>query len=95
MEHVGDHDGKSKTSSAADPKHYPATNNGESETHVGSYLPTWTEIAERAHQLWLQQGCPQGYADQNWQDAERELRTAALSRRLTDTVHEKAGSVQS
>ena len=32
------------------------------------------QIAVRARQLWQEKGCPQGCDEQNWLDAERELR---------------------
>jgi hypothetical protein len=35
--------------------------------------PTQEEIALRAHQLWLQQGCPHGHDVDNWLEAERQL----------------------
>jgi hypothetical protein len=65
--------------------------NGKSKTA----LPTVAEIAERAYHLWYERGCRDDSAEQNWLDAERELHDAALSRRLTQIAHEKAGSVQS
>jgi hypothetical protein len=90
MAHTEDRDGKLDTASAADPDHYPKTTNGENH-HDDFGLPSQAEIAQRAHQLWIEQGCPQGAAQQNWLDAERELHTAALSRR---TAHEKSGSIK-
>jgi hypothetical protein len=30
-------------------------------------------IAERAYFLWLEKGCPEGTADQDWVEAERQL----------------------
>ena len=36
--------------------------------------PTRTEIELRAHQLWCQQGCPNGHDVDNWMEAERQLR---------------------
>jgi hypothetical protein len=56
--------------------------------------PTPSEIAERAHQLWLEQGMPSNTAEQNWLDAERELKAAVKSRSLVEKVQENAGSVQ-
>ena len=34
---------------------------------------TSEQIAERAYFLWIEKGCPQGTADQDWIEAEREL----------------------
>ncbi len=30
-------------------------------------------VRERAHQLWLQAGCPEGRGDEHWQQAERDI----------------------
>jgi hypothetical protein len=63
-----DHDGKSKTSSAVDAKHYP---DGDSqEDHL---LPTHSEIAALAHRLWTEQGRPSHSAERDWVEAERLL----------------------
>ena len=35
--------------------------------------PTTEQITERAHQMWLDEGCPEGRAHIHWQKAEREL----------------------
>jgi|HubBroStandDraft_5_1064220.scaffolds.fasta_scaffold164601_2 hypothetical protein len=68
MDHNADHDGKSKTSSAVDGKHYPDIQS--QEDHL---LPTHSQIAALAHQIWLQQGSPGGSADDDWLEAERRL----------------------
>jgi len=34
---------------------------------------TTEQIAQRAYFLWLERGCPQGTADQDWMDAELQL----------------------
>jgi len=94
MAHFGDQDGKSRTASAVDEKHYPPLEKKDHEPPEPSYVPTHAEIAERAHQLWLDQGCPTGTDENNWIQAERELRDSMLSRRLTEMSHEKGGSVQ-
>ncbi len=36
--------------------------------------PATQQIAERAWQIWQEQGCPDGCAEQNWLQAEAELR---------------------
>jgi hypothetical protein len=69
--------------------------NKDHESPEASALPTDAEIADRAYHLWLDHGCPEGSDEQNWLEAERELRDAALSRRLTQLANEKGGSVQS
>jgi hypothetical protein len=58
-------------------------------------LPTHEEIAERAHALWIERGCPNGSDEANWLEAERELHDAVLSRRLLEIADSKGGSVQS
>ncbi|HEX3397811.1 MAG TPA: DUF2934 domain-containing protein [Steroidobacteraceae bacterium] len=36
-------------------------------------MPEHRSIGELAYQLWLSRGCPEGTAEQDWLDAEREL----------------------
>ena len=93
MSRIVDHDGKSKTSSAADHSHYP----DPTETPVDEQTepPSHAEIAALAHRLWVEQGRPTGSAEQNWFEAESELKTAAGSRTLVHKLHKHAGSVQS
>ena len=93
MSRLGDHDGKSKSSSAADHSHYPDPR--ERAVDEQTEPPGNAEIAARAHQLWVEQGKPSGSAEQNWFEAERELKTAAGSRTLVHKLHQQAGSVQS
>ena len=45
-----------------------------------AYEPTHKEIAERAHHLWQQRGGHYGNHDQDWTDAERELRETKAKR---------------
>jgi len=80
-----------KSSSDQDDAQVPA--HGPSSPHHPSE-PTPSEIAERAHQLWLEQGMPANTAEQNWLDAERELKAASRSRSLVEKARENAGSVQ-
>jgi hypothetical protein len=35
--------------------------------------PNREEIAQLAYQLWVARGCPDGSADQDWLEAERQL----------------------
>lgn len=35
-------------------------------------------ISRRAHELWLQRGCPTGTPECDWQEAERQLQAEAL-----------------
>jgi hypothetical protein len=86
MNRQADPDGKSKTASGADSPNYP--DQGEDGA------PAYRHIAARAHQIWLEQGQPGDSAEDNWLQAERELRASATSRRLVEQVREHAGSVQ-
>lgn len=38
--------------------------------------PENRSVGELAYQLWQARGCPDGTAEQDWLDAERQLRTA-------------------
>lgn len=33
------------------------------------------EVAELAYQRWVEKGCPQGIAEEDWLDAEKEVRS--------------------
>lgn len=37
-------------------------------------------IAQRAYELWQQRGCPQGTAENDWYEAEAQLRSERLAR---------------
>ena len=37
-------------------------------------------VAQRAYQIWQSHGCPRGTADEDWLQAETELRSAAFLR---------------
>ena len=41
--------------------------------------PTREQIARRAHEIWVKNGCKHGQDEQNWLEAERQLK-AELSR---------------
>ncbi len=43
------------------------------------------KIAERAYQIWLANGCPDGHAQEHWFQAERELRAAPPAPRTAVT----------
>ncbi len=40
------------------------------------------QIAKRAYELWLGQGCPSGHETENWLEAERELQAQSRAREL-------------
>ncbi|HEU5077769.1 MAG TPA: DUF2934 domain-containing protein [Opitutaceae bacterium] len=62
--------------------------NSTSDTFVRQ--PTTDEIALRAHQIWVEQGCPHGHDVDNWLEAERQLRlglnTTAPNTNLSGSV---------
>jgi hypothetical protein len=88
MSQFGDHDGKSKTASAVDEKHYPEINTSPDGQ------PADGDIAKLAHQLWTQRGCPAGSSEKDWFEAESQLRKAGNSLNALRSVRDKAGSVQ-
>jgi len=89
MPQFGDHDGKSKTSSAVDNAHYPGM-----EGAVDGREPTHGDIAMLAHELWVQQGRPFGTSERDWLEAENRLRQSHRSRVSLEKIHETSGSVQ-
>ena len=94
MATITDRDGKSKTASAVDAKHYPEQNEVPDHHPLVFEAPEIGEIRERAYELWLERGCPHGSADQDWHQAESELRAQNGSERISDKIHETSGSVQ-
>ncbi len=47
---------------------------------MGAKSPTYDQIAQRARELWTKKGCLPGQDEQNWLEAERQLK-AELSRK--------------
>ena len=84
-----DHDGKSKTASAVDAAHYPEQNEFDGEP---SSSTNHEEIAARAHELWIQRGCRDGSAEQDWFEASEELRGKINSH--NSRLPTESGSVQ-
>jgi hypothetical protein len=74
MSYTSDHDGKSKTASAVDQEHYPEQHEVENAELDAAFHPAHEQIAIRACELWHSRGCPEGTADQDWFEAEQELR---------------------
>jgi hypothetical protein len=103
---VTDRDGKSKTASAVDAKHYPEQNEVPAEHPLVSdgpdieqvreieQIPEIEQIKLRAYDLWHRRGCPHGSSDEDWYLAEQELRAQNGSQRISDKLHESSGSVQ-
>jgi hypothetical protein len=54
----------------------------EKENQPPSY-PTHQQIEQRAYDIWLKTGCPQGQDKEHWQQAEKELNGEALEGLLT------------
>lgn len=50
-----------------------------------SLRPSHEEIALRAHQLWLEHGCPMGHDVDNWLEAERQL-TSDFANRTIEVI---------
>ena len=89
-----DRDGKSKTASAVDAKHYPEQNEVAEKDALVTKDPEIQEIEMLAYQLWIERGSPHGSSDQDWHRAEQELRAKRGSQRISDKLHESSGSVQ-
>ncbi len=83
-------DGNSGTASAVDELDYPEQYEVDSRF---SQEDLQSEIAHRAHELWIERGCRYGSHEQDWLDAEREVRAkkASMSTRKIDDV---SGAVQ-
>jgi hypothetical protein len=92
VEHFGDHDGKSKTSSAVDAEHYP--DGGEQENIEDANRPSYAEIAAVAHRIWEQRGRPSDSHEQDWLEAERQLRAGGKTPKDSRILAEQSGSVQ-
>ena len=89
MNPSGDRDGKSKTSSAVDADHYPDVKPGTD--HQAANGPFHVDIEKLAFHLWEKRGCPADSHEEDWLEAERQLREA----QATSTIAEaQAGSVQ-
>ena len=71
---------KSKTHSKATPTcTTQKTYNAAKPTPVVTPTATHDDIAKRAHEIYIKNGCPQGQCEQNWQQAEHELRVQSLT----------------
>jgi hypothetical protein len=94
MATITDRDGKSKTASAVDAKHYPEQNEVPTNHPLVSEAADIEQIKRRAYELWCERGCPDGSADEDWHRAEHELRLRNGDQRISDKLHESSGSVQ-
>jgi hypothetical protein len=91
-EHLCDHDGKSKTSSAVDAEHYP--DGGEQESTEGTRRPSDAKIAAVAHQIWEQRGRPSDSHEQDRLEAERQLIRTGNMPKDNRILAEQSGSIQ-
>lgn len=91
---MSDHDGKSKTASAVDQKHYPEQNEVSNPRWNLRNFPTHRQIEQRAHELWKARGCPRGSPEVDWFRAEEELRAAIKSANAIEGTARRGGSVQ-
>ena len=94
MKYNTDHDGKSKTASAVDQEHYPEQHEVKNSDFEASSHLTHDVIAARAHELWRARGRQEGSAEQDWLEAEAELRANIASRNVLQSTANKGGSVQ-
>jgi hypothetical protein len=79
MKDTSDHDGKSKTASAFDQDHDPEQQEVENPK-LEPELPSFHHyVARRAYDLWNERGRPEGSAEQDWLQAELELRASGIN----------------
>lgn len=62
-------------------KHHEKALTTQEDKHLGSALSDelWERIAKRAYELYLERGCREGCALEDWVDAEREILTSTGS----------------
>jgi hypothetical protein len=53
---------------------------------IASHTPTFGEISMRAHQKWINHGCVNGHAEQDWLEAEAELKSEQSPSMITFNV---------
>ena len=90
MKQRTDQDGKSKTASAVNAEYYPEQHEVAEDSSLA--VVDHDRIARRAHELWLERGCPKGSAEQDWFDAAEQLRALANSQSTRSQTN--SGSVQ-
>jgi Protein of unknown function (DUF2934) len=93
VKHTSDRDGKSKTASAVDQKRHQEQHETKVIENREENSLGYDEIAERAFLIWQSKGCPMGSAEQDWYQAEEELRAITNSRNVTNSTA-KSVSVQ-
>ena len=90
MGNSDDRDGKSKTSSAVDADHYPDAKPPEADHEVASG-PFQVDIEKLAFHLWEKRGRPADSHEEDWLEAERQLRAAQAQSTI---AADQQGSVQ-
>ena len=85
-----DRDGKSKTASAVDADHYPEQN----EIGEDGLFPSVDQIEQRAYEIWVRKGRLEGTAEQDWFEAEQELKSDNPSEPSSPVLRQGSGSVQ-
>jgi hypothetical protein len=90
MSNSVDRDGKSKTSSAVDEEHYPDVKPGAD--HEAASGPFRVDIEKLAFHLWEKRGRPAGSHEEDWLEAERQVRAAQAQSKI---AADQQGSVQS
>ena len=63
----------SKSSQTSKTKNNKSASRGGTKAATKTTL-TYEQIAMRAEHIWRQQGCPAGQDEQNWHEAERQLK---------------------
>lgn len=58
---------------AESPELYTENETEQPSAADGEQQPTSSDVASRAYDLWQQRGCPEGSAEEDWLEAEREL----------------------
>ena len=89
MDNSPDRDGKSKTSSAVDANHYPDVK--PKVDHEAARGPFEVDIEKLAYHLWEKRGRPADSHEEDWLEAERQLRAAKAQSTIAS---EQQGSVQ-
>jgi hypothetical protein len=96
MQYHTDKDGKSKTASGVDVEHYPEQHEVVSHQTLGrDQAPAAEQIRARALELWKARGSPEGSPEQDWLQAEADLKREAAAHAPLKGVQKETGSVQS
>jgi hypothetical protein len=79
---------KIQTSTALEPKAMPVSAPQKIQDipprkSAASATPSHEDIARRAHEIYVQRGCPQGQSEQIWHQAEQDVRDRTLAAFLT------------